>query len=251
MMPIGGMNVPIVITPSTTPSMTSEWNQDCVACGPNHENTTSMSAVSQSRTGPSTQSCAGPASVVVASNMPSMIARKMRTPSTGCSSTRSMRSENVTRSRALVPRPSNTRAAQSKRSSAPSSTQRCTSTCRGSIVSSPSGSGVPPRLAATVSISSRPPSPVRPLTGTTGTPSNVRDSSAASMPVPCLEARSFIVRATTVGRPSSSTIDRKYKAREMFVASSTATMRSGAASPLMPITASAATRSSGESGSSE
>ncbi len=114
-----------------------------------------------------------------------------------------------------------------------------------------SGNGVPCRWADTVSMSSPPPSPVRPWTGTTGTPPRARDSSVASLPVPCVAARSFIVRATTVGRPSSSTIDRKYRAREMFVASSTATMRSGVASPLSPITASAATRSSGESGSSE
>ena len=60
-----------------------------------------------------------------------------------------------------------------------------------------------------------------------------------------------MVNATTVGLPSSRTMARKYSERERFVASSTVTIRSGFFSPSNPITVSAATFSSGESGRRE
>ncbi len=127
MMPIGGMNVPIVTMPSMSPSTTSEWNQPSTVCGPNRLNTQSTPAVSHSRTVPSTQSWAGPANTVVAWNIAYMRARNTMTPRNGLSSTRSMRSETVTRSRACILSCESTCAAQSNRASALPSTHCGTS----------------------------------------------------------------------------------------------------------------------------
>ena len=117
-MPIGGMNVSTVTTPSSTPSTTSACAQPVDAAGPNHEKTVSTMAASHPRTVTSNQSCIGPASVVVAWNTRYMTVRNMTMPNTGCSSTRSIRSDRVTRSRICRSRPRMIRAAQSKRASA-------------------------------------------------------------------------------------------------------------------------------------
>ena len=95
MMPIGGMNVATVMTPSSRPSTISPCTQLSAAFGPNHDMTVSTPAVSHPRTVTSNQFCNGPASVVVAWNTRYMTARNTGTPSHGLSSTRSIRSETV------------------------------------------------------------------------------------------------------------------------------------------------------------
>ena len=143
-------------------------------------------------------------------------------------------------------------AAQSNRRSAPSRTMRARSSPPlTGIRCSPSGIGVPSNDAATAASSLSVPSPVRGSIATTGTPSSARDNAAGSISSPWRRARSFMDRATTTGRPSSSTPARKYRDRTRLVASSTATSASGASMPSIPAAACAATRSSGDCGSSE
>ena len=85
----------------------------------------------------------------------------------------------------------------------------------------------------------------------TGMPSSSCDKRAGSMRQPLRVARSFMVRATTVGNPISATIDSRYSDRDMAVASSTMTTRSGTGMPAAPVRASTATCSSGLIGESE
>ena len=252
MMPIGGMNVATVMTPSSRPSTISPCTQPLVASGPNNDITASIPSVSHPRTVTSNQSCIGPASVVVAWNTRYMTARNTGTPSHGLSNTRSMRSETVSRpawsrpSRWMMP------AAQSKRRSAPSRTMVASSSSLPACIScKPCGSGVPSKLPATVLISVSVPSPVRGSIAITGTPSSACDNVCGLISSPWRRARSFIDSATTTGLPSSSTPARKYRDRTRLVASSTATSASGVGMPSIPAAACAATRSSGDCGSSE
>ena len=66
--------------------------------------------------------------------------------------------------------------------------------------------------------------------GITGTPS-AADSASGSSTRPSRSARSIMLSATTVGRPSSSTSCAKTRCCSRFAASSTSTMTSGVASP--------------------
>ena len=173
-------------------------------------------------------------------------------PHTGWSSTLSMRSDSVSPLSSPMPTSDSTCAAHSKRSSLRERTHcRIVRPATGRSAR-PRGIGVPDSSApAIASANSSQPSPTRPSTATTGTPSKARCNRAASTGVPCLAARSVIVSATTVGLPSSSTWARKYSERDRFVASIAATMRSGCGCPFAPVAASTATSSSGDMGSSE
>lgn len=258
-MPITGMNVSTVTTPSSRPSTSSERSQPPLTDGPNRPSSRSSPSVHHPRKVTSIQSCMGLASVVVAWNTTNSTARKTRTPITGCSSTRSMRSDKVTWSTACMSRPRNMPAVQSSRASARDSAQTlrpsavfmsASAVAVGSAVS-PCGTGVPSKLAAIASAKALPPSSVRPSIATTGMPSSKWDSRSASTPQPLRTARSFMVSATTVGSPSSTTIDSRYSDRDSAVASSTTTARSGTGMPDMPISASTATCSSGLIGARE
>ena len=96
-MPITGMNVNTVITPSSTPSTSSERTQPPRQAAPDSPSNQSRPDVHQPRNATSIQSCIGLASVVVAWNTVNRTARKTMTPTTGCSSMPSMRSDKVTR----------------------------------------------------------------------------------------------------------------------------------------------------------
>ena len=179
-----------------------------------------------------------------------------------------MRSDKVTWSTACMSRPRNMPAVQPSRSSArdsatarrsaavPSSAMAVESASAVSATKpgnafNPCGMGVPWKAASIASAKALPPSPVRPSIATTGMPSSKRDNRAVSTSQPLRAARSFMVSATTVGRPSSTTIDSRYSERDSAVASTTTTTRSGTGRPDAPVNASTATCSSGLIGDSE
>ncbi len=250
-MPITGMKVSTVMTPSNTPSTSSECTQPSAADGPNSANSQSMPSVHHSLTVTSNQSCIGPASVVVAWNTVYITARNATMPNTGCSSTRSTRSDQVGLSVACRSSSRSMRAVQSNRASARDSDHARASTTSSDGSCNPSGSGVPENPFRMESASCSFPSPVRPSTETTGMPPSRFESRSGAIRHPRRAARSFIVRTTTVGRPSSATMDSRYSERDMAVASSTTTARSGTGMPSAPVNASMATCSSGLIGDSE